>query len=77
MKVNRCFGGTSRLHLEGRRINRARNLHEAGSKQNIQQTTRRYIQEDVTIHNHRCENLKSYNNNQVSGSVNLGIYLPV
>jgi hypothetical protein len=25
-----------------------------------QQTTRRYIPEDSTLHNHRCENLKSY-----------------
>jgi hypothetical protein len=25
-----------------------------------QQTTRRYIPEDYTLHNHRCENLKSY-----------------
>jgi hypothetical protein len=26
-----------------------------------QQTTRRYIPEDGTLHNHRCENLRSYN----------------
>jgi hypothetical protein len=26
-----------------------------------QQTTRRHIPEDDTLHNHRCENLKSYN----------------
>jgi hypothetical protein len=26
----------------------------------FQQTTRRYIPEDSTFHNHRCENLKSY-----------------
>jgi hypothetical protein len=25
-----------------------------------QRTTRRYIPEDSTLHNHRCENLKSY-----------------
>jgi hypothetical protein len=25
-----------------------------------QQTTRRHISEDDTLHNHRCENLKSY-----------------
>jgi hypothetical protein len=25
-----------------------------------QRTTRRYIPEDGTLHNHRCENLKSY-----------------
>jgi hypothetical protein len=26
-----------------------------------QETTRRHIPEDDTLHNHRCENLKSYN----------------
>jgi hypothetical protein len=26
----------------------------------FQRTTRRYIPEDSTLHNHRCENLKSY-----------------
>jgi hypothetical protein len=26
-----------------------------------QQTTRRHIPKDDTLHNHRCENLKSYN----------------
>jgi hypothetical protein len=26
----------------------------------IQRTTRRYIPEDSTLNNHRCENLKSY-----------------
>jgi hypothetical protein len=26
----------------------------------FQRTSRRYIQEDGTFHNHRCENLKSY-----------------
>jgi hypothetical protein len=26
----------------------------------FQRTTRRYITEDSTLHNHRCENLKSY-----------------
>jgi hypothetical protein len=33
LKTNQCFGGTCPLHLEGRRINQARNRHEAGSKQ--------------------------------------------
>jgi hypothetical protein len=27
---------------------------------NTQQNTRRHIPEDDTLHNHRCENLKSY-----------------
>jgi hypothetical protein len=26
----------------------------------FQRTTRRYIPEDITLHNHRCENLKFY-----------------
>jgi hypothetical protein len=26
----------------------------------LQRTTRRYIPEDRTLHNHRCENIKSY-----------------
>jgi hypothetical protein len=48
--------------------------HEAGSKQalkmestrssetlvDFQRTTRRYIPEDGTFYNHRCENVKSY-----------------
>jgi hypothetical protein len=29
LKVNRRFGGTNRLHLQGRRINRARNQRES------------------------------------------------
>jgi hypothetical protein len=31
-----------------------------------ERTTRRYIPEDSTLHNHRCENLKSYNPPAVS-----------
>jgi hypothetical protein len=31
LKVNRRFGGTYRLHLQSRRINEARNQHEASS----------------------------------------------
>jgi hypothetical protein len=31
LKVDRCFGGTCYLRLEGRRISQARNQHEAGS----------------------------------------------
>jgi hypothetical protein len=27
----------------------------------FQRTTQRFIPEDKTLHNHRCENLKSYN----------------
>jgi hypothetical protein len=31
--VNRCFGGTYRLHLQDRRIKQVRSQHEAVSKQ--------------------------------------------
>jgi hypothetical protein len=31
LSVNRCFGGTYRLHLQGRRISRARNQRESRS----------------------------------------------
>jgi hypothetical protein len=31
-----------------------------------QQTTQRHIPEDDTLHNHRCENLKSYTSLNVS-----------
>jgi hypothetical protein len=33
LKVNRSFGRNSRLHLQGRRINQARDQREEGSKQ--------------------------------------------
>jgi hypothetical protein len=33
LEVNRRFGGTYRLHLQGRRMNQARNEHKAGSSQ--------------------------------------------
>jgi hypothetical protein len=35
LKVGRRFGGTCRLHHQGRRISQARNQHEAGSKQSL------------------------------------------
>jgi hypothetical protein len=54
LKVNRRFGGTCRLHLQGRRISQARNQSESRWQ------ARSYIPEDRTLHNHRCENLKSY-----------------
>jgi hypothetical protein len=80
LKVNRCFRRTRHLHLQSRRINQARNQHEAGSKQSLayfvtqklevtcsskalvdlKWTTLCYIPEDRTLHNHCCENLKSY-----------------
>jgi hypothetical protein len=77
LSVNRRFGGSYRLHLQGRKISQARNRCQAGSKENsgllkteatcfsemsvdFKRTTRRYIPEDRNLHNHRCENLKSY-----------------
>jgi hypothetical protein len=33
LKVNRRFGGTYRLHLQGPRISQARNQREAGGEQ--------------------------------------------
>jgi hypothetical protein len=79
LRVIRRFGGTYRLHLQGRKISRARNQRErwflaqiifstlkmeatcfSETSADTQRTTRRYIPEDGTLHNHRCENLTSY-----------------
>jgi hypothetical protein len=35
-------------------------LRSSETLADFQRTTRRYIPEDSTLHNHRCENLKSY-----------------
>jgi hypothetical protein len=66
-KVNRLFGVICRLDLQGRRISQARNSMKQVARRAIflwnvdfQRTTRRYIPEDITLRNHRCENLKSY-----------------
>jgi hypothetical protein len=61
--VSRRFGGTYRLHLQGRRNVQQRTSKQAGGKyppkrRLTQRTTRRHIPEDDTLHNHRCENLK-------------------
>jgi hypothetical protein len=60
----RRFGGTYRLHLQSQKISRAGRAMEAvcssETSVDIQRITRRYIPEDGTLHNHRCENLKSY-----------------
>jgi hypothetical protein len=79
LKVNRRFGRTFCLHLQGRRISRKTNQRESRwqaefypptlkmeaicsseTSVDFQRITRRYIPEDSTFHNHRCENLKSY-----------------
>jgi hypothetical protein len=64
VESTRRFGGTCRLHLQGSRVSHARNQHEVGSKlpktsDDIQRTTRQYIPEDRSLHDHRCEYLKS------------------
>jgi hypothetical protein len=81
LSVNRRFGGTYRLHLQGRRIRRARNQCESRwqaeleamcsseTSVDFQRTEQRYIPEDGTLHNHRWENFKSYNSQVVSQSV--------
>jgi hypothetical protein len=70
LKVNRSFGRTCRLHLQGRRICQTRKQRESRwqveqtcsseTSVDFQRTTRRYIPEDRTLRNHRCENLISY-----------------
>jgi hypothetical protein len=61
LKVNRRFGGTYRLHLQGRRISQARNQREADNKHilfetsaDFQRTSRCYIPEDRILHNYYC-----------------------
>jgi hypothetical protein len=63
LKNNRCYGGTCHLHLQCRRISRARNQHEDDSKQTLkmeaiysyevsvdfQRTTGRYISQNIEI----------------------------
>jgi hypothetical protein len=61
LSFNRRFGGTYRLQLHGRRNNFSKNQQvNRWQAPATQQTTRRHIPEDDTLHNHRCENLKSY-----------------
>jgi hypothetical protein len=35
LKFNRRFGGRSRLHIRGQKINQARNKNEAGRKESL------------------------------------------
>jgi hypothetical protein len=75
LKVNRRFGGTCRLHLQGRALlatcfalvscfyyssTLKMNTRSSETSVDFQRTTRRYIPEDRTHHNHHRENLKSY-----------------
>jgi hypothetical protein len=52
LKANRRFGRTSPPS--------SRPKNKPSKKPARKQVTRRYIAEDITPHNHRCENLKSY-----------------
>jgi hypothetical protein len=58
LSVNRRFGGTFRFHVQGRRNKFSKK--PASNQVKTQRTTRLYIPEDSTLHNQRCENLKSY-----------------
>jgi hypothetical protein len=64
--VNLRFGGTYRLHLQGILAElifstlKMEAICSSETSVDIQWTTRRYIPEDCTLHNNRCENLKSY-----------------
>jgi hypothetical protein len=76
LKVNWRFGEICRFHLQGRPListcftliyclayNLTLKMNAKYSSEmsvEFQQTTWRYIPEDRTLHNHRCENLKSY-----------------
>jgi hypothetical protein len=67
--VNRRFGGTYRLHLQGRKIRQRGTSVNAWQQMEAicsfetsvnTRSTRRHIPEDGILHSHRCENLKSY-----------------
>jgi hypothetical protein len=76
LSFNRRFGGTYRLHPETQWTTRRyipedgnissifrmemEAICSSETSVETQRTTRRHIPEDGTLHNHRCENLKSY-----------------
>jgi hypothetical protein len=66
LSITRRFGGSYRLHLQGRgllnysSILKMEAICSSKTSGTTQRTTRRHIPEDDTLHNHRCENLKSY-----------------
>jgi hypothetical protein len=71
LEVNRRFGGTYCFYLQGRSLPPALTLVSCSTYSTLkneaicssetsvefQLTTRPYIPEDNTLHNHRCENL--------------------
>jgi hypothetical protein len=74
LKVTRSFGGTRRLYFQDGRIRQARNKYEriwqakalkmetifsSETPAEFQQTTRRYIPEGKTFHDHNYEDFKS------------------
>jgi hypothetical protein len=75
LKVNWCSGGTYRLHLQGRKISQATKCfmllshfdYSSAWKSRwlvppkfwLSKNTLWYILQDRTLHNNRCENLKS------------------
>jgi hypothetical protein len=84
LSLNRSFGGTYRLHRQGRKNKLSKKpeffppaitlvscsvyfwtlkmeaIYSSETSVDTERTTRYYIPEDATLHNHRCENLKSY-----------------
>jgi hypothetical protein len=74
LKADRLFGGIYRLHLQQAFTLVSYLAYSSTLKMEaicsseisvgFQRTTRRYLPEDGTLHNHRCENLKSYIDNQ-------------
>jgi hypothetical protein len=73
LKLNRRFGGTCRLHLQGWRVSRGRNQHEPGSKiacisyclpppkrRLTFNGLRRIISQKTELFITKAENLKSY-----------------
>jgi hypothetical protein len=80
LSVSRRLGGTYRLHLQGRMPLASRwflaqiifstvkmeAICSSEMSVDTQRTTRRYIPEIGTLHNHRCADLKSYKHINVS-----------
>jgi hypothetical protein len=60
LKMNRRFGRTCRLLLEGRRTRETRNQHEAGGLHNFQRTKMRYIPRDGTLHCRKLSTIPSF-----------------